>query len=299
MQTTTSINVKPWFLLLVTSLRDAEGAAWESWKLLKGDTEIVAFISSTGRRAGGILLLVAGSFKINAMVIEVDLFERVLGLTLGVFEIILGAALVSGVFLFVTRLLAIPVFGLFVTVNMQSVVSGSSDCGCFGRFSFPPFYLLISDSIILVGLCLEQPRRCLLSTKRAITFSCLASIALAGAVLEPRRSGVVGVSACSLLRHDAHCPFHSGEWLVVIHSESCTACRESVLSTYADRILRSRAPPNLAVLRAGQSQPNVASNGVFFATYASSAFQQLPLYLAVDDGVVQSKLSEAEFLSRL
>lgn len=74
------------------------------------------------------------------------------------FEILLGAWLISGWCRFGSWLIALVTFALFLLIALSQVQAGRSDCGCFGKVKVPPTLTLILDSCVVVALVVMRPR---------------------------------------------------------------------------------------------------------------------------------------------
>ena len=105
----------------------------------------------------GFLLIVAGLAKTHKTVMDLPdgsdgLLPSWLLIALAQIEVVLGVWLVSGLYPRTAKSVAITCFAAFCGVSLYQVLSGEPSCGCFGRVSVNPRYVLLLDFFVVVVL---------------------------------------------------------------------------------------------------------------------------------------------------
>src|SRR5438552_3154172 len=113
----------------------------------------------------GLALLSAGALKVfqettdpAASVAASGHTWRLLHIVLIELEVALGLWLVSGYRGNFVRWVAFVVFCCFIGVNALKVVNGEDSCGCAGKITIDPLYVLIFDLFALWALLSWRPR---------------------------------------------------------------------------------------------------------------------------------------------
>lgn len=157
-------------------------------------------------------------------------------------ELLLGLALLLGLYPAAVRWLAIGCFALFAGVNFQQLLAGVSSCGCFGPVRVHPAYSLALDLLALAVLGWWRPAATAPRPGAHVIGLALGGLALlalgAGspsiaqpedldspggvAVLDPREW--VGQPFPLLDRLSGTANLRQGEWVVLFHRRGCSAC---------------------------------------------------------------------------
>ena len=120
-------------------------------------------------------------------------------------ELLLGFSLLLGLWPRLIRTAAILAFGLFALVAGWHVVIASNSCGCFGRFTVPPWLSLTTDTAILVALTRLRPDS---STPRQVRNEPvkIAAIIVATALLFSAQLGTVASAPGSQMQTKGELP---------------------------------------------------------------------------------------------
>jgi hypothetical protein len=208
-----------------------------------------------------VLLLASGlkGYQLSTEpVLSGDLFSNRWLLALGVeFEIIMGLWLLSGLRRRLSCLVAAVAFGVFSVITLYKGISGELSCGCFGRVEISPWYTLILDISLLVGLMAFRPRsgvaiqragfrkiRFSVATSAALVACLTAGISMASyrparlsddgaiigddrfVVLEPQQW--IGKRLPLLGHIDLGDQLARGQWTLVLYHHDCPHCQESL-----------------------------------------------------------------------
>ncbi len=180
------------------------------------------------------------------------------------FELLFGFWLVFGLLPKLTWLASFGLFSVFATVSAFKGIAGEASCGCFGAVAINPWLTAVFDLGVVGMLGWVSPRnlRCENSTdivvvlkKRQVlgmivlwictavplTVAMMSVQTIATAELGTEFVGADGRKTVTLepskwagkdfaltLHTDLHGKLKHGVWLVLLHTHTCSSCRESV-----------------------------------------------------------------------
>jgi hypothetical protein len=129
------------------------------------------YFAITSRITGAILLGAAGLklAGVQASAVANSGLLPSAGLRLGLIEaeVLLGSALVIGIFPRTIRRVAALVFLIFAVVSFRAAWVGEASCGCCGRLTISPWWVFAVDVVIVVGLIGISPSPTSDSSSRA------------------------------------------------------------------------------------------------------------------------------------
>jgi hypothetical protein len=133
----------------------------------------------------GCALLVAGALKVAGLLGEragtsvLPGAPWVQALGVGV-DVLLGWALIVGVYPRAVRPLTVVVFAAFACVSGFSLLAGRETCGCFGPVSVHPAYTLVLDLLVCAVVLLWKPLQSQYHARRAMAWAavCVLSVGL-------------------------------------------------------------------------------------------------------------------------
>ena len=114
-------------------------------------------VTAVGVRALGVMIVAAASTKLHAGL--TDPFnewapsDRLQVLT----EATIGVWVLTTHRLRIAHLVLIALFAMFAAVAIHGLATGADSCGCFGRYSPPPLFVLLFDLAALTGLITLRP----------------------------------------------------------------------------------------------------------------------------------------------
>lgn len=210
----------------------------------------------------GTVFLMAGALKGHALatgpVSETHLLDsRWILLGWVEFELLLGLMLLSGLYPALTRLVASACFAGFLGFTLARAFSGQPSCGCFGKWTVNPWYVLAFDLAALVALLRWKSAQGQAPTARShpARFAGLLALFLAagvpgavvmgnftpatladgGDIIGDSRVVVLDPDAWEgrrwpLLRHiDIGNELGRGRWRVLLYHQDCRLCQEAVV----------------------------------------------------------------------
>jgi hypothetical protein len=137
--------------------------------------------SITPYAVGGVLLLAAG-LKAQQLILDTPAVNgafvpRWFRLLLVVFEVLLGVALLLGIWSHIARRVSQLLFSGFLVYSVVGLAFGARSCGCLGAVDLQPLAIAVLDLLVLVALWQWQP---VSRAKRgvALVLPCIAVVAL-------------------------------------------------------------------------------------------------------------------------
>ena len=290
----------------------------------------------------GLVLLVAASLKTHQLATEPVLGtglldSRWLLIAVVEFELLLGLCLLANVWPRATWAVALSCFSLFTCVSLYKAVSGHTTCGCFGRVAINPWYTAALDLGVVILLLVWRPRGQELAVpgrleplpRRAIavltTWLCVglaAGLAMgsyaettlseAGEIIGDGKIVVlkpetwVGKQFPLLSHTDIGRKLARGMWVVLLHRQDCSACREAAAEYEAlAKEFSARANcPRVALIecRPDRQDSATAAHAPLVTGRLTDAREWRlagPASVLIDDGRVQSVFRSARDIELL
>jgi hypothetical protein len=290
----------------------------------------------------GILLLAAAILKVHADANTPDdlgqfkWIARVGLLAESAVELALGAALVAGIWPAVIRRVALLFFVIVSCVAIFEAIRAQPDCGCFGKFSPPPWVTALMDVASVTALLVCQPRLNLAASSRRLYIG--GAILLAGVgtciTIEATRPHLVRISLADLkagtedfgppgslvvlepakwIGHRLPISGHidvgdqlmHGRWIVLLVHHDCQHCLAAI-TQYEDESANNAGKkdvPRLAVIEMppyGQEGQKLAGPSTLAGSLDTQRewFASTPVALLLEDGIVRDSL-EASAVAEL
>ena len=241
--------------------------------------------------------------------------------------VLVDAELVFGLWLFwgfrpvFTRWVGLWWFGLLCVASGLAVLSGSKNCGCFGRLSIDPMYSLLLDTFAFAALWSCRP--CRPVSRRATTFrlaSFASTVMVMGSIVTlllvvtspdilsatgiiDAPNGIVAIDPeawsdqrfplLPYIEIDAR--LDVGDWIVLLFHHECERCRER-LQHYRQntwRLLESKSQARVAIVEVPPFEAggtyNFSNDGLVNGrlTNRFEWFAELPIEIRLEDGIVQ------------
>ena len=221
--------------------------------------------------------------SMSPVVQEGWLHSRELGMVAVNIELLMVCLLVSGVLPKLTWLGATAMFSVFSVVSGYLFLIGAESCNCFGRASVPPLYTVLFDLTVVgllllfrskgwgelrneffglkksvpivavLGLCLALPATYAMLSVKKIDLAELGTEFIGAdgkktVILDAEKW--IGMDFPLMEHIDVKKELGQGIWLVLLHTHTCSACRECVLqySGLALELSRQEGTPKIAML---------------------------------------------------
>lgn len=252
------------------------------------------------------------------------------------FELFFGIWLIFGMLPRLTWLATVGCFAAFAMVSLYKALSGEASCGCFGTATINPWVTMVFDIAVVGALIRFRPEGVnLILSRGAVQELCgvyqpkpIAIIALSWFVLAvPATYAMLSVKTLDLSKlgeefigvdgrkvltlepekwtnkdftlaghTDIQNRLDHGVWLVLLHTHTCSSCRESV-HLYRELALefsRNENAPKIAMIELppyGTEQTSLDMDGpVVHGKLDKSRLWKIksPVLLLVDDNKVQN-----------
>lgn len=324
-------------LLVAARDRERNGRASARQEVTLGESDLVQWGRRMTRLLAGAVLLVASALKFYGGVIpplapdtslptggNVGISSALLGT-----EAFLGMCLLLGFWQKTVWYVGATCFAAFLFIAVQSALSGSSSCGCFGRIEISPWFTVVLDAIFVSAFLAFAPAgrgtEISRNAARPLTLLGLATLAgvVAGSFFLAHRRAIAVTAAAARIAVDGTLPLYdgmtvlepekwigksfpifkhvdispqlaAGNWIVLIYHHNCPVCREAI-PEYEQLAKVGRRSVALIEMPPFASKGNDPVSSVTCLRGKLSEdrewFAQTPLAVALANGIVVSTAS--------